>query len=627
MKNPELTDSGLWLDCNLMNANLQVLLSRETKETWPISEDSLRQLMKTLRRAARRIETTNITEFSPTLTDNRAEKFPGLPELLRDYAGKLQRNLNIWVPYCKQRKSRLPYLVSGGDPLPVAIPFEIANVWDLSRTRREFLIGENNAGTGDNPLWILPTPSGKAQRVGEVQAHSAAWSPDGERIVYGAGHGLYIVSRDGTGSRRLWPEVGWALSLRWSPDGHVIRFLANDEQTDTVSLWEISAQCAPPVRLLASNANSNRDINDLAGEWTPDGKYYIYGRTQEGRSDLWALPETVRSLGVWERWLGNSRRKTIPLTKGPVSMRIPEPSRDGKKVFAAAMIEGAELVRYDVESRTFMPFLGGISADGVAFSRDGEWIAYTTFPERTLWRCRADGSARLQLTFQPDEALLPRWSPDGHTIAFMGQRPGKPWRIYSISAEGGTPQPLPPTNVDEANPTWSPDGRSLAFGGAPWIKGWDPRSMVIHVIDLESSRAQILPGSEGLWSPRWSPDGHWLVAETTDSKNLFVYNFSARRWSKLADAGGREFGYSSWSRDSHFVYFNLVSATGNGIYRVALNPHRLDRPNSPQPILNLDHVRRKDTLGTWFTLTPNDQPLVIRDASAEEIYALTLGYR
>ena len=302
-------------------------------------------------------------------------------------------------------------------------------------------------------------------------------------------------------------------------------------------------------------------------------------------------------------------------------MRSPVPSRNGKRLFAEALIEGTELVRYDAASRAFKPFLEGISADGLAFSRDRSWVAYTSYPERSLWRCRADGSDRRQLTDASTKALLPSLSPDERTIAFMAQVPGKPWQIYLLAAEGGDAKPVTSSDEDQANPTWSPEGRSIAFAGAPWSKGWDPKTTSIHIIDLQSSRIRTLPGSEGLWSPRWSPVGNWLIAETTDSKQLLLYSFSSRQWRKLADAGRKTIGFSSWSHDSHFIYFNLVSPTENGIYRVGVNG------KSPELVLPLDSLRLKETHGAWFTLTPEDQPLLLRDTSAEEIYALTLNYR
>jgi hypothetical protein len=104
--------TGLWFDCNLMKAHQQALLSREAKERWPLSEDTLRQHLKNIRRAARQIETTNKTEFSPARTHKMAGKFSGLPETLRDYARELERKLNLWAAYWKRTKSRIPHVVS-----------------------------------------------------------------------------------------------------------------------------------------------------------------------------------------------------------------------------------------------------------------------------------------------------------------------------------------------------------------------------------------------------------------------------------------------------------------------------------------------------------------------------------
>jgi hypothetical protein len=76
-------------------------------------------------------------------------------------------------------------------------------------------------------------------------------------------------------------------------------------------------------------------------------------------------------------------------------------SPDGKKLYADGYLPRSELVRYDSHARGFVPFLSGISADYLAFSRDGKWVTYVSVPENTLWRSRVDGSERLQLTFPP----------------------------------------------------------------------------------------------------------------------------------------------------------------------------------------------------------------------------------
>src|SRR6202022_2246030 len=113
-----------------------------------------------------------------------------------------------------------------------------------------------------------------------------------------------------------------------------------------------------------------------------------------------------------------------------------------QRVFAVGEQPRAELVRYDSTSRQFVPYLGGISAGYVTFSRDGQWMAYTSFPEGNLWRSRADGTQKLQLTSSPVFAMLPTWSPDGSQIAFVNVAPGKHQQIGVGGANGGVPREL-----------------------------------------------------------------------------------------------------------------------------------------------------------------------------------------
>jgi Tol biopolymer transport system component len=127
----------------------------------------------------------------------------------------------------------------------------------------------------------------------------------------------------------------------------------------------------------------------------------------------------------------------------------PLPSRDGKKLFAVGRIRRGELVRWDSKLRQFATFLSGISAQDVSFSRDGKWVAYVSYPEGTLWRSKPDGSEKLQLSYPPLYAMLPRWSPDGKKILFMDLSTGKLGRTYLVSAEGGSPQNLMAEEPDQ----------------------------------------------------------------------------------------------------------------------------------------------------------------------------------
>ena len=140
-------------------------------------------------------------------------------------------------------------------------------------------------------------------------------------------------------------------------------------------------------------------------------------------------------------------------------LSAPLQSTDGKKLFVVGRTVRGELTRYDVKSGHFEPYLGGISAEYVSFSKDGQWVAYVSFPEGTLWRSKTDGSERLQLTYAPAQALMPRWSSDGKTILFFEADANKRFKVYEVLREGGSLRQLMPDNpAPQADPNWSPDG-------------------------------------------------------------------------------------------------------------------------------------------------------------------------
>ena len=148
-----------------------------------------------------------------------------------------------------------------------------------------------------------------------------------------------------------------------------------------------------------------------------------------------------------------------------MDFRSPVSSVDGKRLFVIGEQRRGELVRFESKSGQFVPYLGGISAQDVDVSKDGQWVAYVSYPEGVLWRSRVDGSQRLQLTSLPMQASLPRWSPDGKRIAFSAVVPGGPDKIHVVAADGGRPEQLTAGNHYETDPNWSPDQNSLVFGG------------------------------------------------------------------------------------------------------------------------------------------------------------------
>ncbi len=494
---------------------------------------------------------------------------------------------------------------AGGETALIPMPFNLPNLLDISPNRSELLVAGFAATEPEAPLWVFPLPAGSPHRVGDLLVHDGTWSPNGEKIVYANGHELYLANSDGSESRKLVTVTGVPSYPRWSPDGSILRFTVQDEKTNSSSLWEVSADGTGLRPFLPGWYNPP---GECCGNWTPDGKYFVFPSTRNGKTNIWCIREKG---GLLQK----ASREPVQLTAGPMDYAGPVPSKDGKKLFVIGAVQRGELVRYDSKSRQFAPYLSGISADQADFSRDGQWVTYVAFPEGTLWRSKIDGSERLQLTFPPMQAFLPRWSPEGKRIAFAATTPGKPWNVYLVSAGGGSPQRMTTGEYNKGEVGWSPDGNLLTFGYVPFPQTTLPPNPVIQLLDLKTHQISMVPGSEGLISPRWSPDGRYIAAQTADSQKQVVYDSTTQKWVEVVNKGA--LGYPSWSREGKYIYVEIVSSGESAIYRVRISDHKLER------VVSLKGLRRAWTVGgQWNGLAPDDSPLVLRDVGTQEIYAL-----
>jgi len=493
--------------------------------------------------------------------------------------------------------------VTGGETFPIPNSLEntgFANVFDISQDGSMLLMNTARGTTLDGPLWSVHVVGGSPRRLGNLEGHAGAWSPDGKRIAFGKGNEIFLAKSDGSEPRRISTTAGTSNDLRWSPDGSILRFTVNDPQTNNRSIWQASADGRNLHPLLPG---WNPTPNECCGKWTPDGRHFVFQALRDDTANLWALNEHD---GLFRP----TRHEPVQLTTGPMNVGNPVPSRDGKKLFVQGWRPRGELVRYDFKSGQFAPYLSGISAIGLDFSRDTEWVAYNDGSDGTMWRSKVDGTQKLQLVFPPMLAYLPRWSPDGKRIAFFGHPHGEPWQIYEVPSEGGSPELIYRSGTNLADPSWSPDGKSLAFGE----NSLNNQGSAVYVLDLKTRNAAKLPGSDGLFSPRWSPDGRYIAAITLDSLKLMLFDLTTQEWTELA----RVFvAYPTWSRDARYLYFDGNLHNEEGYFRVQITDHKLER------IFSLKGFQAAGgAFGNWSGIAPDGTPLLVRDASIQEIYAL-----
>lgn len=175
-----------------------------------------------------------------------------------------------------------------------------------------------------------------------------------------------------------------------------------------------------------------------------------------------------------------------------------------------------------------------------------------------LWIADLDGTNARQLTSGMHRDTSPAWAPDGRSIAFVSNRPGrkpangngipngderKPLaQIWTIASDGGEARQATAHHGGASSPSWSPDSRRIAFVGvdepdadepfgAPVTIGEAGGERIVHDIRYRYDGKGFLTTYSHIWavdvatgdpvrltnadandaSPVWSPDGRQIA--------------------------------------------------------------------------------------------------------------------
>jgi Tol biopolymer transport system component len=217
-------------------------------------------------------------------------------------------------------------------------------------------------------------------------------------------------------------------------------------------------------------------------------------------------------------------------------------------------------------------------------------------------------------------AELPRWSPDGKQIGFFGLSlkgklrtvtgpiAGQPYKIYTVSRDGGIPERLiPDDRGPQTSPNWLPDGSKVVFAG-----GLGQDSSAIQVLDLGTREISTLPNSQGYFSPRLSPDGRTVAAMPRNVSSIVLFDFQTRKWSQLAQTSS---GFPNWSADGKYIYFLHISEN-SAVLRVRISDRKME------VVADLKDFPTTGYFAMSLSLTPDDSPLLLRNLGTEDVYAL-----
>lgn len=495
--------------------------------------------------------------------------------------------------------------MSAGNPQPVVTGLPHPETLSCNTKASELLV-KNLVPEGPSPLWILPLKGGQQPRPLGISAQQATWSADGSSLAYSVGRDLYFAQGDGSGARKLASLPGFVTSISYEPGAKRIT-LGVQEADHGCRLWAMRTD-GSGLGLLFS---PQPDLQDCAtGQWTTGGRCLLFwGSNDADPVRLWSYTPRPR-LAFWRS------SALAPLTDAMSIEGAAVLTSERKRAFVIGSQLRDRLLRYDRASGQWTAYLPGTSGQEADISRDGAWVVYEHAPGHDLWLSRIDGSSSLQLTRPPITAELPQWSPDGRSIAFLGSRDlGGLWKAYVISANGGAPHAVLESDEQQGAPTWSPDGGKLMFGEL--LNDRRTRRLpVIHMVDLKTGQASALPGSGGLWTARWSPNGRYVAALTLDAQALMLFDFRSQHWSELARAD--KISDLRWAPRSDFVYFNNpYPAHGTpSVLRVSLKERRVE------PVADLTG-RAQDA---WLGLTPDGSPLIGTRSGTQEIYELDVNW-
>ena len=456
------------------------------------------------------------------------------------------------------------------------------------------------------PLWQLPLPAGSPRPLGNIQAEDGSYTRDG-RVLFAQKGDLFIVEDDGSSPRKLVSGMpGPVRDPSMSPDGSRIAFTVDSTPT---------AQTASGVTLPAifeANADGS-GVHVLIpgkadewvgrGAWTPDSKYLVFTKGHNRKFDVWAIP-------LEKQWFSGSRQP-IQLTNGPLAYGAGKVTPDGKQILVLGVKERGEVVHYDEATKQFVPlpsFLG-VSALDPTFSGDGEWVAYISLPDHSLWRSRSNGTERLQLTYPPEEVIDPFISPDGRQVTYQSS---KALGGYIISMDGGAPKKVVDFNTSPL--TWSPDSNRVVFndyraGGA---------QAKINMLDLRTGQISLLPGNQ--LGPMWIGPNK-LIAARSSLKSFQIFDFATHNWSDLPNP--EQEPVQGWAQSPDLKYFYYI--TGGEVPKV-VRVRMADLKSEVVTTLK-DLPRAQDAVGdSTMSVDPHGSPIFTRDIGTQEIYALTVKW-
>jgi Tol biopolymer transport system component/tRNA A-37 threonylcarbamoyl transferase component Bud32 len=482
-------------------------------------------------------------------------------------------------------------------------------------------------------------------------ARTPFFSPDGQRVGFVAGKKLQIVPLNGGPPTTVTDSLVGTAGASWGPDGFIyadglgsVGLIRVEARAGAVPKWftaldtvrgefdHIWPEVLPNgkgVLFTALSLTALKGVSwDIAVADIPSGKHRVivknamYPRYAASGHLLYVTPNKTLMLVPFDQ-------SSMKVTGEPAA--LVEGMRLGAAAAADLAVSATGTLVYGTSTEEGEQELTWVTRDGKAQSVDPNWRAFFTFPSISadgrrlavtilqssyaqagdIWIKQLDRGPSVKLTLDGGNQT-PTWTPDDRSITYSSNASGT-YDLWTKHADGSA-QAVPQFHEKRGvfSPRWSPDGKWLVFrtdrraNGAGDILGIRPG------IDTAAILLVATKSAEG--GPAVSPDGRWLVYASDESGQFEVYvapfpNTTAAKWA-VSTSGGTE---PLWSHSGKELFYH--DASGNLVaVEVKTNPtFSLGRSATLFSVAEF----RSNPFAVQYAVSPDDRRfLMIRRAAS-----------
>ncbi len=251
---------------------------------------------------------------------------------------------------------------------------------------------------------------------------SVAFAPDSQEVVYSMAGSLWRQRLDSTTAVQLTDGPGYDYQPDWSPDGRSIVYASYNHDAIELRLLDVASGTSRPLTMAGA-------VN-VEPRWSPDGTRIAFVSTAYNkRFHIFTASVTADGLASVTRITGENKS---PLPRYYYSAYDTELSPVWTR-------DGASLIY--VSNRGHIYGTGGFWQAEARPGSEARELHY----EETNWRARPD------------------LSPDGTRVVYASYLGRNSHQLWVMPSGGGNAFPISYGNFDAVGPRWSPDGRTIAY--------------------------------------------------------------------------------------------------------------------------------------------------------------------